>query len=241
MILEYVERGDLFDFISKHGPMPEEEAIFVFRQIMSALEYCHSYGICHRDLKPENILLKSNGQVKIADFGMAALHQGPRTPLWTFCGSPHYAAPELLREKAYRGEKSDIWSMGVILFAMMAARLPFDDEDMNLMFAKARKAIYHMPSFFSDEAKDLIHRLLQVDPRKRLSMRQMWQHPVVWKYGYLDELGGEGIPEVPNPRTRQEIKPLDLCDIDPQILRPIQSMWHTLSEDELVKKLISDE
>ncbi|KAI6252386.1 hypothetical protein MCOR27_009995 [Pyricularia oryzae] len=241
LILEYVERGDLFDFISKHGPMPEEEAIFVFRQIMSALEYCHSYGICHRDLKPENILLKSNGQVKIADFGMAALHQGPRTPLWTFCGSPHYAAPELLREKAYRGEKSDIWSMGVILFAMMAARLPFDDEDMNLMFAKARKAIYHMPSFFSDEAKDLIHRLLQVDPRKRLSMRQMWQHPVVWKYGYLDELGGEGIPEVPNPRTRQEIKPLDLCDIDPQILRPIQSMWHTLSEDELVKKLISDD
>ncbi|TLS22057.1 uncharacterized protein PpBr36_09212 [Pyricularia pennisetigena] len=239
LILEYVERGDLFDFISKHGPMPEEEALFVFRQIMSALEYCHSYGICHRDLKPENILLKGNGQVKIADFGMAALHQGPRTPLWTFCGSPHYAAPELLREKAYRGEKSDIWSMGVILFAMMAARLPFDDEDMNLMFAKARKAIYHMPSHFSDEAKDFIHRLLQVDPRKRLSMRQMWQHPVVWKYGYLDELGGEGIPEVPNPKARQEIKPLDLCDIDPQILRQIQSMWHTMSEDELVKKLIS--
>ncbi|KAI6356017.1 hypothetical protein MCOR25_008016 [Pyricularia grisea] len=241
LILEYVERGDLFDFISKHGPMPEEEAMFVFRQIMSALEYCHSYGICHRDLKPENILLKSNGQIKIADFGMAALHQGPRTPLWTFCGSPHYAAPELLREKAYRGEKSDIWSMGVILFAMLAARLPFDDEDMNLMFAKARKAIYHMPSYFSDEAKDLVHRLLQVDPRKRISMRQMWQHPVVWKYGYLDELGGEGIPEVPNPKARQEIKPLDLCDIDPQILRPLQSMWHTLSEDELVKKLISDD
>lgn len=238
MILEYVEKGDLFTYISRNGPLSEEQAMFIFRQIMSAVQYCHSFGICHRDLKPENILLKADGTIKIADFGMAALHQGPRVPLWTSCGSPHYAAPELLSAKAYRGEKSDIWSMGVILFVMMAARLPFDHDDVRVMLSKAKKGIYEMPNWFSPGAKDLIHRILQVNPSVRISMTEMWEHPFIWKYGYLDELSN--CEDNPDPRLSLDVKPLDLCSIDPQILRPLQSVWHTFSEDELINMLISE-
>ncbi|KAL8295767.1 hypothetical protein RB597_009157 [Gaeumannomyces tritici] len=238
LILEYVEKGDLFAYIARNGPLSEEQAMFIFRQIMSAVQYCHSFGICHRDLKPENILLKEDGTVKIADFGMAALHQGPGVPLVTSCGSPHYAAPELLSAKAYRGEKSDIWSMGVILFVMMAARLPFDDDDVRVMLSKAKKGIYEMPRWFSPGAKDLIHCILQVNPSRRISMADMWEHPFTWKFGYLDELSNcEGGPD---PRLSQNTKPLDLCNIDPQILRPLQSVWHTFSEDELISTLISE-
>ena len=240
LVLEFVEHGDLFEFINKNGPLTEEQAIFVFRQLMSAIDYCHSYNICHRDLKPENILLKADGQVKIADFGMAALHQGPNHQLRTACGSPHYAAPELLRLHNYRGDKADIWSLGVILFAMLAARLPFNDENLSVMLAKVRKGIYDMPAHFSREAKDLIHRILQTDPSIRISMKEMWQHPLVWKYGYLDDLGGnKGQP--PDVRMGKQRTPLDLAHIDDQIFRQLRSMWHALPEKDLAAKLISND
>lgn len=239
LILEFVEKGDLFEYINRHGQMTEEQAMYVFRQLMSAMDYCHRHNICHRDLKPENILLKADGQVKIADFGMAALQQGPHHQLRTSCGSPHYAAPELLKARVYQGAKADIWSMGVILFAMLAARLPFDEPDMDKMLAKARKGIYQMPSFFSKDAKDLVHRILQVDPNVRISMREMWQHPLVWKYGYLDDLG-PAHTELLDSRGGKNVEPLNHADIDPQILRQLQAMWHTFTEQELVEKLVNN-
>ncbi len=241
LILEYVENGDLFTYISQNGALTEEESVFVFRQMMSAVQYCHAYNICHRDLKPENILLKSDGQIKIADFGMAALHQGPRSHLQTSCGSPHYAAPELLKARPYRGDKADIWSMGVILFVMLAGRLPFDEDDMGLMLAKAKKAIYTMPTSFSPDAKDLVHRILQVEPEIRISMNRMWKHPLIWKYGYLDDLGSGGTDGLGQFGRGTQVTPLDLANIDTQIFRQLRSMWHTLREDELAGKLVSNE
>ncbi|EPE08447.1 camk camkl gin4 protein kinase [Ophiostoma piceae UAMH 11346] len=241
LILEYVENGDLFTYVSQNGALTEEASVFVFRQMMSAVQYCHALNICHRDLKPENILLKADGQIKIADFGMAALHQAPRSHLQTSCGSPHYAAPELLKARPYRGDKADIWSMGVILFVMLAGRLPFDEDDMGLMLAKAKKGIYTMPSNFSPEAKDLIHRILQIEPDIRISMNKMWKHPLVWKYGYLDDLGSNGT-EGPGQDSRgAQVTPLDLASIDDQIFRQLRSMWHTLREDDLAAKLVSNE
>ncbi len=214
--------------------------MFVFRQMMSAIEYCHSYNICHRDLKPENILLKSDGMVKIADFGMAALHQGPSFELRTACGSPHYAAPELLKSLLYRGDKADIWSMGVILFAMLAARLPFDDDRLQMMLAKAKRGIYEMPQSFSKDAQDLIGRILQVDPAVRISMSEMWRHPLVWKYGYMDDLGSnDGQP--PDVRIGKQLTPLGLTNIDSQVFRQLRSMWHTLTEHDLAIKLVTIE
>ncbi|KAH7037585.1 uncharacterized protein B0I36DRAFT_420402 [Microdochium trichocladiopsis] len=240
LVLEFVERGDLFEYINSHGPIAEHETVFYFRQMLSALEYCHSFNICHRDLKPENILLKENGQIKIADFGMAAIQQGPNHMLRTSCGSPHYAAPELVSRRKYRGDKVDIWSLGVILYAMLCARLPFDDPDIPRLLAKATKGIYEMPGWLSHNAQDLIRKMLQVDPKDRISTRKIWKHPLVVKYAdfdRFDENGGQ-INNIPQSRQCHPISPKD---VDFQTLRQLKSMWHTFPERELFLKLVSPE
>ncbi|KAL2269485.1 hypothetical protein VTJ83DRAFT_1669 [Remersonia thermophila] len=235
LVTEYVEKGDLFTFINWNGALHEEEAIFYFRQMMTALEYCHSFNICHRDLKPENILLKANGQVKIADFGLAALQQDRHHQLRTACGSPHYAAPELLRHQFYKGPAVDIWSMGVILFAMLAGHLPFDDENMEVMLAKAKRAEYQMPYYLSKEAKDLIRRILVEQPSHRITMKQMWRHALIKKYDYLDEWLQWDSP------TRSVLRKVDTTavpdEIDAQILRQLKALWHNYSEDALQQLL----
>ncbi|KAK3500662.1 hypothetical protein B0T13DRAFT_398565 [Neurospora crassa] len=236
LVTEYVEKGDLFDFINWNGSLNEEEAIFYYRQIMSALEYCHSFNICHRDLKPENILLKADGQIKIADFGMAALHQEPTHHLKTACGSPHYAAPELLKHQPYKGSAVDIWAMGVILFAMLAGRLPFDDSDMDAMLQRARKGYYKMPSELSREAKDLIRKILVVNPLQRITMKQMWKHPLIKKYDYVDDYQqSDGQPQ--DVLRNADIGPIPEKEVDPQILRQLKAMWHAFSEAQIKEKL----
>lgn len=227
----------MFEFINWNGPLNEEEAVFYFRQIMTALEYCHSFNICHRDLKPENILLKSNGQIKIADFGMAALQQSSSHQLRTACGSPHYAAPELLRHQYYKGSAVDIWSMGVILFAMLAGRLPFDDEDMGVMLAKAKRAEYRMPSHLTREANDLISRILVDQPAHRITMKQMWRHALIKKYDYLDEFQNW---DGQSPALRNMDNALIPKEIDIQILRQLKSLWHAYSEHTLREKLLQE-
>lgn len=235
MVTEYVEKGDLFEFINWNGPLQEEEAIFYFRQIMAALDYCHSFNICHRDLKPENILLKANGQIKIADFGMAALQQNPSHQLRTACGSPHYAAPELLRHQVYKGSAVDIWSMGVILYAMLAGRLPFDDHNLEIMMMKAKRAEYKMPPHLSREAKDLIRRILVDQPTHRITMKQMWRHALIRMYEYLEEYQ-KWDGKSPNTLRNMSNTPAPK-EIDTQILRQLRALWHTYSESALQGKL----
>jgi serine/threonine protein kinase len=238
MVTEYVEKGDMFEFINWNGPLNEEEAVFYFRQIMTALEYCNSFNICHRDLKPENILLKSNGQIKIADFGMAALQQNPSHQLRTACGSPHYAAPELLRHQFYKGSAVDIWSMGVILFAMLAGRLPFDDEDMAVMLSKAKRAEYKIPQHLTRDANDLIKRILVDQPAHRITMKQMWRHALIKKYDYLDEFQNwDG--QSPDALRNMDDAPTPE-EIDVQILRQLKALWHAYSEITLREKLRQD-
>ncbi|KAL2141695.1 hypothetical protein VTI28DRAFT_2061 [Corynascus sepedonium] len=235
LVTEYVEKGDLFEFINWNGPLQEEEAIFYFRQIMAALDYCHSFNICHRDLKPENILLKANGQIKIADFGMAALQQNPSHQLRTACGSPHYAAPELLRHQVYKGSAVDIWSMGVILYAMLAGRLPFDDHNLEIMMMKAKRAEYKMPPHLSREAKDLIRRILVDQPTHRITMKQMWRHALIRMYEYLEEYQ-KWDGKSPNTLRNMSNTPAPK-EIDTQILRQLRALWHSYSESALQGKL----
>ncbi|PQE29682.1 hypothetical protein CJF32_00011156 [Rutstroemia sp. NJR-2017a WRK4] len=216
-----------------------------FRQLLSAVGYCHLFNICHRDLKPENILITSSGDVKIADFGMAALHQRPDHKLETSCGSPHYAAPELIGGHRYRGDKVDIWSLGVILYASLCGRLPFDvegfgnDKDLNPLLHKIRKGEYEMAQEFSKEAVDLIWRILQVNPRDRIDMNHIWRHPLVRKYDYLDNLSGTqslqalGLQDCGRPVLRRS-------DINKDLFRQLWSMWHQFSEEELIEALLSD-
>jgi serine/threonine protein kinase len=242
--LEFVDNGELFEHISSKGGLDEEEAIKYFRQILSAVGYCHSFNICHRDLKPENILLTKSLEIKIADFGMAALHQSPDHKLKTSCGSPHYAAPELIRGATYRGDKVDIWSMGVILYATMAGRLPFDVEGsgkdwLSPLLNKIKKGVFEMPQEFSPDAANLIWKILQVNPRDRINLNQIWRHPLIRKYDYLDNLGG-GSPISPSLKSCGR-PVLRRSDISKELLRHLRSMWHQLSEQELMDSLLSEE
>ncbi|KAG9231795.1 hypothetical protein BJ875DRAFT_498008 [Amylocarpus encephaloides] len=244
LVLEFVDNGELFDHITAKGRLSEEEAMQYFRQILSAVGYCHSFNICHRDLKPENILLNKHGQIKIADFGMAALHQSPDHRLKTSCGSPHYAAPELIRGSTYRGDKVDIWSMGVILYATLAGRLPFDVDGTGRdwlapLLSKIRKGSYKMAPEFSEDAANLIWRILQVNPRDRISLSQIWRHPVVRKYDYLDNLSLGGVP---SPTAKECGRPvLRRGDINKELLRHMRSLWHRFTEEELMSALLSED
>ncbi|KPM40422.1 hypothetical protein AK830_g6159 [Neonectria ditissima] len=240
LILEYIDQGDLFTFINMRGRLSEEVSIYFFRQIISAISYCHSFNICHRDLKPENILITADLQIKIADFGMAALHQTDTHHLATACGSPHYAAPELLKNRQYRGDRADIWSLGVILFAMLSATLPFDDPDLRVMMSRTKRGQYQMPDFLSLEAEDLIRRMLQVNPDRRITLKEIWKHPLIQKYAYLDNLGDtNGQP--PDTRKGFQYTAVPLQDVDPQLLRQLRSMWHMFSESDLKLKLTCDQ
>jgi serine/threonine-protein kinase HSL1 (negative regulator of Swe1 kinase) len=245
LVLEFVDNGELFEHITAKGRLSEEEAMGYFRQILSAVGYCHSFNICHRDLKPENILLTSEGEIKIADFGMAALQQTPTHQLKTSCGSPHYAAPELIRGDKYKGNKVDIWSMGVILYAMLAGRLPFDVEGtgrdwLGPLLSKIRKGSYEMAPEFGADAADFIFRILQVNPRDRITLEQIWRHPLIRKYDHLDDLG----------RGKQPVSPtIEECgrpvmrrsQIDKELLRHMRSLWHQFTEQQLLDALLSEE
>ena len=172
LVLEYIEGGELFDFLVNRGKLVPLEALAYFKQIVYGLNYAHSFSIIHRDLKPENILIHSIHPplLKIADWGMAAFAP-PAWHLETSCGSPHYASPEIVNGHKYQGTATDIWSCGVILFALLTGRLPFDDKNVRNLLGKVKLGKYEIPPFVDLQAKDLISRMLVVDVTKRITVR----------------------------------------------------------------------
>ncbi|KAI0829028.1 CAMK/CAMKL/AMPK protein kinase [Trametes gibbosa] len=175
IVLEYAG-GELFNYIVANGRMPEPEARRFFQQLISGIEYSHHLKIVHRDLKPENVLLDDDLNVKIADFGLSnEIKDGDF--LKTSCGSPNYAAPEVIRGGLYTGPEIDVWSCGVILYVMLCGRLPFEDDDVQTLFTKISQGVYHVPNGLSAEAKSLINGMLAVDPVKRITIPEIMQHP----------------------------------------------------------------
>ena len=175
LIMEYSEGGELFEHIVSEGRIKETEACRFFQQIIDGVEYIHSLNIVHRDLKPENLLLDEKKNIKIVDFGLSNLY-GEKEWLKTACGSPCYAAPEMIAGKKYKGLESDIWSAGVILFALICGYLPFDDSDTQMLYRKIMKGEYAIPSFVSTAGTDLIKRVLQTDPEKRFGLEEIKSH-----------------------------------------------------------------
>jgi serine/threonine protein kinase len=171
LILEYVEGGELFDFLVNRGKLPSLEALAFFKQIVYGLNYAHTFSIIHRDLKPENILIHSLNPplIKIADWGMAAFAP-PALQLETSCGSPHYASPEIVGGDKYEGSATDVWSCGVILYALLTGRLPFDDKNVRTLLSKVKVGKYEMPPHIDPQAKDLLSRMLVVDVAKRITV-----------------------------------------------------------------------
>ncbi|XP_015190331.1 PREDICTED: 5'-AMP-activated protein kinase catalytic subunit alpha-2 [Polistes dominula] len=175
MIMEYVSGGELFDYIVKHGKLKEHEARRFFQQIISGVDYCHRHMIVHRDLKPENLLLDHNLHVKIADFGLSNMMMDGEF-LRTSCGSPNYAAPEVISGKLYAGPEVDIWSCGVILYALLCGTLPFDDEHVPTLFRKIKSGIFPIPEYLNKSVVSLLCHMLQVDPMKRAAIEDIKKH-----------------------------------------------------------------
>lgn len=202
LFFEYVDGGQLLDFIISHGLLNEKLARRFMRQIISAVDYCHQNSIVHRDLKIENILIDSNGVAKLIDFGLANVFS-PFSHLNTFCGSLYFAAPELLSAKSYIGPEVDLWSLGVILYVLVCGKVPFDDSTMPALHAKIKKGHYASPVHLSKECAHLISRLLVVDPKQRASMDELKQHP--WIMHMYDEPPDSFVP------TRTQLTlPLDM-------------------------------
>ncbi|KAK4833849.1 hypothetical protein QYF36_012316 [Acer negundo] len=211
VVMEYVKSGELFDYIVEKGRLQEDEARNFFQQIISGVEYCHRNMVVHRDLKPENLLLDSKCNVKIADFGLSNIMRDGHF-LKTSCGSPNYAAPEVISGKLYAGPEVDVWSCGVILYALLCGTLPFDDENIPNLFKKIKGGIYTLPSHLSPGARDLIPRMLIVDPMKRITIPEIRQHH--WFQAHLPRYLA-----VPPPDTMQQAK-----KIDEEILKEVVKM-----------------
>lgn len=175
MVLEYAER-ELFDYLVKRGRCNDDEARTFFQQIICAVEYCHRHKIVHRDLKPENLLIDSEKNVKIADFGLSNIMTDGNF-LKTSCGSPNYAAPEVISGKLYAGPEVDVWSCGVILYVLLVGKLPFDDDYIPALFKKIAAGNFHMPSYISSGAAHLIKRMLQVHPVHRITIEDIRKDP----------------------------------------------------------------
>ncbi|XP_032398550.1 LOW QUALITY PROTEIN: maternal embryonic leucine zipper kinase [Etheostoma spectabile] len=182
MVLEYCPGGELFDYIIAKDRLSEEETRVFFRQIVSAMAYVHSQGYAHRDLKPENLLIDEDHNLKLIDFGLCAKPKGGLGfELKTCCGSPAYAAPELIQGKAYIGSEADVWSMGVLLFALLCGYLPFDDDNCVVLYRKILRGKYENPRWLSPGSVLLLNQMMQMDPKRRLSVRHLLDHPWVMK------------------------------------------------------------
>uniref|UniRef100_A0A8C7YLS7 MAP/microtubule affinity-regulating kinase 3 n=1 Tax=Oryzias sinensis TaxID=183150 RepID=A0A8C7YLS7_9TELE len=172
LVMEYASGGEVFDYLVAHGRMKEKEARAKFRQIVSAVYYCHQKNIVHRDLKAENLLLDADSNIKIADFGFSnEFTEGSK--LDTFCGSPPYAAPELFQGKKYDGPEVDIWSLGVILYTLVSGSLPFDGQNLKELRERVLRGKYRVPFYMSTDCEGILRRFLVLNPAKRCSLEQI--------------------------------------------------------------------
>ncbi|XP_032882983.1 MAP/microtubule affinity-regulating kinase 3 isoform X10 [Amblyraja radiata] len=172
LVMEYASGGEVFDYLVAHGRMKEKEARAKFRQIVSAVQYCHQKQIVHRDLKAENLLLDADMNIKIADFGFSnEFTIGNK--LDTFCGSPPYAAPELFQGKKYDGPEVDVWSLGVILYTLVSGSLPFDGQNLKELRERVLRGKYRIPFYMSTDCENLLKRFLVLNPSKRGTLEQI--------------------------------------------------------------------
>ncbi|XP_055601666.1 uncharacterized protein LOC129750686 isoform X2 [Uranotaenia lowii] len=202
LVTEHAARGEIFDHLVANGRMKEEEAARIFSQIISAVDYCHGKGIVHRDLKAENVLLDNEMNVKLADFGFSNTFTDG-IPLKTWCGSPPYAAPEVFQGVEYDGPRSDIWSLGVVLYVLVCGALPFDGATLHDLRSVVVAGKFRIPFFMSQECEHLIRHMLVVEPEKRYTLKQIANHKWLEMYNSIPllETGTFQQPESANLDT----------------------------------------
>ncbi|KAI0989691.1 hypothetical protein GJ496_007918 [Pomphorhynchus laevis] len=186
LVLEYCSGGELFEYIVANDRIPEKDARLFFRQILSAVGYIHNSGYAHRDLKPENLLLNENGHVKLTDFGLCARpEKGMHEFLSTRCGSPCYIAPEILEGHSYLGCQSDVWSLGILLFTLVAGYLPYESDNISVLLRKIKQQPLQLPSFLSSTCKNVISRMLEVEPDCRSKVEDLCND--AWVTNFYEE------------------------------------------------------
>ena len=176
IIMEYCEGGELFNYIVEKQRLSENETAFFYYQIIKGVEYIHSKGIAHRDLKPENLLLDKDKKLKIIDFGLSNYFDGIQK-LETPCGSPCYASPEMVGGNKYNGFFIDVWATGIILFAMLCGYLPFEDDNNDILFKQILSGKIDYPSYLSEMSKDLLNKIIETEPEKRIKIEEIKKHP----------------------------------------------------------------
>lgn len=176
LVMEYASGGEIFDYVVANGRLKEKDVRAKFRQIISAVHYCHEKNIVHRDLKAENLLLDRDLNIKIADFGFSnEFRHGCK--LDTFCGSPPYAAPELFQGKKYDGPEVDVWSLGVILYTLTSGCLPFDGLNLKELKERVMKGKYRIPFYMSTDCENLLKKFLVINPTKRTTLENVMRDP----------------------------------------------------------------
>ncbi|XP_063800985.1 serine/threonine-protein kinase MARK2 isoform X5 [Pseudophryne corroboree] len=204
LVMEYASGGEVFDYLVAHGRMKEKEARSKFRQIVSAVQYCHQKLIVHRDLKAENLLLDSDMNIKIADFGFSNQFTFGNK-LDTFCGSPPYAAPELFQGKKYDGPEVDVWSLGVILYTLVSGSLPFDGQNLKELRERVLRGKYRIPFYMSTDCENLLKKFLILNPSKRGTLEQIMRDRWMNVGHEDDELKPyiEPVPDYKDPRRTE--------------------------------------
>lgn len=238
LILEYIQGGELFEQLCGEGRRTPPEALHYFQQIICAVDYLHRFNIAHRDLKLENILVDQESNIKVADFGMAAWQDDLKDRLLkTSCGSPHYAAPEVINGELYNGAIADIWSCGVILYALLAAKLPFDDDDYSALLNKIRVGKFEFPPDMDPLAQDVISRMLVTDVTKRIATPEIMQHPY-----FLSRPLKNPSAMSSEPNMDAIAQPIGtLSAIDPDIFANLRTLWHGTKDSDLVAALLNSE
>ena len=185
IIMEYIKGNELFQYILMKKKLEEEEACYYFLQIINCIDYLNKLKISHRDLKAENIIIEQNTkEIRLIDFGLSNIYENNQL-LSTACGSPVYAAPEMLEGKLYKGSTVDLWSAGIVLYYMLCGNFPFEDISNDKLYKKILKGKFDIPKFLSKNVKDLINRILVVNPQKRINIKDIKKHP--WVLEYLEK------------------------------------------------------
>jgi len=219
LVMEFASGGDLLRYVRQRRWLAESCAQDLFKQLLDGIAHIHSMGVIHRDIKLENLLLDAFSCLKIADFGVAVIVKSPGKKLNEHCGTPSYIAPEILLESGYDGQPVDVWSAGVVLYAMLCGRVPFKGENLADLKRCILRGKFHVPSNLSKKADLMIRGVIVVDPKKRFTIRDalehQWLHGVVNRaatvYGVPEPVcsqdGGmsEGVRPLPNDRVTKDL------------------------------------
>ena len=213
IIMEYIKGNELFQYILVRKKLEEEEAFYFFIQIINCIDYLHKVKIAHRDLKAENIIIEQGKkEIKLIDFGLSNIYEDGEL-LSTACGSPFYAAPEMLEGKSYKGSTVDIWRAGIVLFYMLCGYFPFEDSNNDKLYKKICKGKFEIPKFLSKNAKDLISKILVVNIQRRINIKDIKKHPWVLNYLEKDKSYGNIFKHI-GLNTNKYIIPIDEDIVD---------------------------